>query len=473
MRQPPEPDGAPCAPPVEQPHRISHYAMKVSVRNLGVLRHAEFELGDLTLICGDNNTGKTYATYALYGFLSRWRNLLSVAIPKPAIVALSKHGLTRIDLGPIAKRASEIIRKGCEEYQRELSAVFATTHDHFEIAEFLAHIDDQAVISAAERAFERKRSGLDNDTIFSFIKASGDSDLAISLLTSESHAWPAQTLRDAISDTVIDLLFGSLFPRPFIASAERTGATMFRPELSVDPLDVNLFLDQVPDYPLPVTANVDFARRIGNVVKRSSYLADDHPHVLREFSDVVGGDYVVEENSTVRFQPTRQLSLTMDESSSSVRALLDIGLFLRHVARPGDLLMVDEPELNLHPRNQRRMARLFARLANLGIRVFATTHSDYIVKELNTLIMLNHDKPHLCRLAEREGYQREELVTPDQLRVYVAVRSETGTGDRAWQDYTLAPAPIDHELGIEARSFDETINEMNEIQDAIMWGDDE
>ena len=329
-------------------------------------------------------------------------------------------------------------------------------------------------MSVAEWAFERKRSGLDSDTIFAFIEASGDSDLAISLLMSDSHAWLAQTVRDAISDTVIDLLFGCSFPRPFIASAERTGATMFRPGLSDDPFDVNLFLDQVPDYPLPLTANVDFARRIGTVVKRSSFLADDHPHVLREFSDVVGGDYVVEENSTVRFQPTHhQLSLTMDESSSSVRALLDIGLYLRHVARPGDLLMVDEPELNLHPRNQRRMARLFARLANHGIRVFETTHSDYIDKELNTLIMLNHDKPHLCRLAEREGYQREELLTPDQLRVYVAVRSETGKGDRALKDYTLAPAPIDHELGIEARSFDETINEINELQDAIVWGDDE
>ena len=43
--------------------------MKISVENLGVLKQAEFELGDLTIICGSNNTGKTYATYALYGFL--------------------------------------------------------------------------------------------------------------------------------------------------------------------------------------------------------------------------------------------------------------------------------------------------------------------------------------------------------------------------------------------------------------------
>ena len=44
--------------------------MKIKVKNLGVLRQAEFELGDFTIICGENNTGKTYATSALYGWFS-------------------------------------------------------------------------------------------------------------------------------------------------------------------------------------------------------------------------------------------------------------------------------------------------------------------------------------------------------------------------------------------------------------------
>ena len=44
--------------------------MKVTVKDLGILKQAEFEVGDLTVICGANNTGKTYATYALYGFLA-------------------------------------------------------------------------------------------------------------------------------------------------------------------------------------------------------------------------------------------------------------------------------------------------------------------------------------------------------------------------------------------------------------------
>jgi predicted ATPase len=51
--------------------------MKVKIKNLGILKQAEFSLGDLTIICGGNNTGKTYATYALFGFLDTWRRLLT------------------------------------------------------------------------------------------------------------------------------------------------------------------------------------------------------------------------------------------------------------------------------------------------------------------------------------------------------------------------------------------------------------
>ncbi len=50
--------------------------MRVKIENLGVIKQADFEVGDLTIICGDNNTGKTYVNYALYGFLDYWNYFL-------------------------------------------------------------------------------------------------------------------------------------------------------------------------------------------------------------------------------------------------------------------------------------------------------------------------------------------------------------------------------------------------------------
>ena len=161
----------------------------------------------------------------------------------------------------------------------------------------------------------------------------------------------------------------------------------------------------------------------------------------------------------------------MDESSSSVRSLLDLGFYLRHIVQKGDLLMIDEPELNLHPENQRLVARLLARLVNIGIKVFVTTHSDYLVKEVNTLVMLSRDDPRLKELAAREKYGREELLAPDKIKTYVAKEDSIRCpgSQRRSRCQTLVPVVVD-ENGMNLSSFDDAIEDLARIQDEIIWG---
>ena len=437
--------------------------MKVSVENLGVLKKAEFEVGDFTLICGDNNTGKTYATYALYGFLSNWRRWLSVEIPRPTIDALRKKGIARIEVRPFAEQANAILKDGCDYYKKYLPNVLGAKADRFKETSFQISVDDHALHTVVKGAFERKKRGSEGKTIFSLSKEAGDSSLIVSLNDPEDQ--PHSVVQEEISDSMIELLFADVLPRPFMLSAERTGGTMFRDKLDRQSYEIT---SRPPDYPVPVQDNINFMRRAEHVVKPDSFLAIDDKNTLKEFANIIGGDFSVGRNGIIYFKPARRrVRLTMDESSSTVRSLLLLGLYLRHVARPGDLLMVDEPELSLHPKNQRRIARLFARLVNLGMRVFLTTHSPYFVKELNTLIMLNHDKPYLKKLVKEGTYRSDELLRPAQFKVYTA-ENKGGVAD-----YTLEPALIDAELGIEARSFDDTINEMNWIRDEIVWGGDD
>ena len=50
--------------------------MKFRFKNIGPIKEAELELGDLTIIAGRNNTGKTFLVYTLYGFFKGFRELL-------------------------------------------------------------------------------------------------------------------------------------------------------------------------------------------------------------------------------------------------------------------------------------------------------------------------------------------------------------------------------------------------------------
>ncbi len=468
-----------------------HSPLTVTVENLGVLRHAAFEIGDLTMICGNNNTGKTYATYALFGFLAGWKNLLQIKIPPSQIRPLLHDGVARIDVAAHAAKSTEALEIGCRLYTQQLPRVFASKATHFKNSKFKLELQPEKLQhETTNESFERN-IGSKKEELFSLRKKKNDVHLVVSLLADNQKTTRSLgMIRDVVADAIKDMVFGSFLPRPFIASAERTGAAIFQKELyfarnrlleemsradkDIDPM--RLFVKAYQDYPLPVNINVDFTQRLGVVAKRDSFLSNDHHWVLDDFADIIGGHHVVGNNDTLYFKPFGvRRRLLMVESSSAVRSLLDVGFYLRHVAEPGDLLMIDEPELNLHPENQRRVARLFARLVNLGIRVFVTTHSDYIVKELNTLIMLNQNTPNNRRIAEREGYRPEEFLSPGGVRVYIAEKSrvERGKGKRTIECQTLVRAPIDPSTGIEARSFDETINKMNDIQESIVWGDNE
>jgi hypothetical protein len=80
--------------------------------------------------------------------------------------------------------------------------------------------------------------------------------------------------------------------------------------------------------------------------------------------------------------------------------------------------------------------------------------------------MLNQNKEHLYTIQRKEKYQDSELLQADQVKVYVTEGIEEDTHYQ-----TLASAHITQELGIEVDSFDTTINKMNQIQAAIIWGD--
>ncbi len=458
------------------------------LKNIGILKQAEFSLGDLTLICGENNTGKTYTAYTLYGFLESWRKFINVPIDDAQIRTLQSDGALKIELTPYVEKANQMLAEACKNYCEQLDAVFAAPEGTFQHSEF--HIE-LSTISERDQGF-RTEIEIDQEPFFTASKESGSRVLIFALAVDRKKQTKINPIfvKDALRFTISSAIFSNSLPRPFISSVERTGAAIFSKELNfsrnrlldeigrsdqkIDPLD--LLSKSYKNYPVPVEDNVDFTRQISDIAKRKSFIAKEHPEVLDDFTDIVGGTYVITQSDLLYYLPKgTRLRLTMDQSSSSVRSLLDLNFYLYCEAREGDLLMVDEPELSLHPENQRRIARLFARLANLGVKVFITTHSDYIVKELNTLIMLNQDKAHLKRIAEKNGYKDSELINLDQVKVYIAEKALLPLEDgqkRRKRGYTLVPAKTHPRFGIEVSSFDKTINSMNRLQDEIVWGEE-
>ncbi|RRQ76184.1 hypothetical protein CQW39_22945 [Streptomyces griseofuscus] len=84
--------------------------------------------------------------------------------------------------------------------------------------------------------------------------------------------------------------------------------------------------------------------------------------------------------STIRFQEPGLLSepirpTNMGFGFSYALPVIVAGL----LARPGDLLIVENPEAHLHPGGQSKLGRFLARVAGTGAQVIVETHSDHVL----------------------------------------------------------------------------------------------
>ena len=451
--------------------------MDISIKNLGAISEANFTVGDLTVICGKNNTGKTYLTYAVYGFLDDWRNNnYTFLFDIDMSLLFLASGKEKISIDQCKEFIEQALLNANNSFAKKIKDIFSNQNNlqessfnlKIDICQLIKNIKNKKKINIVIDIGKTE----ENFTLFfnaDFISLETNSRIKKLYFT--------PFLNDLIKKGIIS----DFIPSSFVVSAERTGAALFQREVDftrsrlIDLMKETSINPQqllgrfTAEYPLPVKHNIDFIRDLPNIIDKQSEFSVNHPEVITAFNEIAGGDYAVNAVGGINYTPHNQpdIKLTLAESSSTVRSLVDISFYLKHLAKQGDLLMIDEPELNLHPENQRKIARLFAMLVNAGIRVFITTHSDYIIKEFNTLLLLNKQDQRIKELAEREGYQTSELLKPEQLNIYMTT-PDTNIKDR--KAYSLIAANISAENGIELTSFDEVIEDMNRIQDEIVWG---
>ena len=453
-------------------NQISEATFRFS--NVGPVKDAALKLGRLTVISGRNNTGKTYITYALYGFLKSWMSW--VTAPRildntleyfPSMTAMTedllKTGHSKVSLpsSELARQRRVLSRKIGRAFSSRFRDVFNSRRDSFRNADFIVEIDDQKPNQLPSPAILK----IGSHTIR--IRHDGEKIIA-DISSDDSSVADSRSYSNAPAAAYGVFLMQDLFPRPFILSAERLGISLFYRELDftknqlVDLLQrcandagkrpsPYWFINQTTSrYATPVKDNIDFTRSIPDLPRDPSPLAS---HKLFDYVKNMMQGYYSNANDDIRFiskaRKKGHFNIPLHLASSSARGLSDLYFYLRYSARQGQLLIIDEPESHLDTFNQVQFARLLSRFVGAGLHVVITTHSDYIVKELNNLIMLSRDIPDKKEISKRLGYSSDDELNAGYVRGYVA------------EDGGLTACNIGP-YGIEMPVFDLTIDDINE-----------
>ena len=154
--------------------------------------------------------------------------------------------------------------------------------------------------------------------------------------------------------------------------------------------------DNIPPHPLPLIKQVNFwLSEITSKVDLDIRKVTDLVYELRyKFHNGLSPDSFSAVNSA--YGLTSALPI--------ITALL--------AAKKGDLVIIENPESDLHPKGQSKMGELIARVAQAGVQVIIETHSDHILNGISVAVhdnLLSNELLNVCFFHKPNGKMNTEM----------------------------------------------------------------
>jgi len=447
--------------------------MQIEIKELGFIKNVKVDLDkNLTILCGPNNSGKTYLSYFIYG-LYKYRSDIKTL---NSLNKILEKGQIEFDLYElVSENDFELLKLHCINYTNQIHKVFAAENKNFSKTEINLSIKNKDyLLSRIKNRTIEAGLGIGGKSILKLIKDTNSTILNCIIIEKEkgdeNDDIPQIIISSFIDNFINKIVLDLIFNNVFIAPSERVAINIFSKELSLkrtvlvdkllelkenkkedDPFD--LISRRATRYPLPIRDMLEISEDLSNYKKNISQFNDFADEIEK---DIIKGQISISSDGDVQFQPDKAKSkkFPIHLTASSVKSLSNLIIYFRHLAKPNDFIIIDEPELNLHPDNQVLIARIIAKIVNKGFKVLISTHSDYIVREINNLITLK-SKPEL---AEELKYSNDELLNYKDVAAILFHYEKRKTENLKV-----------NETGFEVETIDKVINELNERSQRIYF----
>ena len=438
----------------------------VHVENFGKIKKADIEVAPLTFFLGDNNSGKSYIMTLIYGLLNlrlhfnqyylctdteeyaKCASFLESKLNKLEAGKQHNFVLTKEEMNNFEDLLNSILKENLDKFISELfnqSISIGELSVHFledNRFQFLLDSDiDESILIQCYKENRKLRSGY----VTLMYPKTNDEKISFFIC----YILESLLQRDFSDNSKENVMYLPTARTGFLLTYKSIVGQAMYDKFNLQSQEKNLLTRPTGDF-LSVLSSMmvnNEREKFENII---DFIQKEMLYGKISVADLPAHD--------IFYQPTdSEKSLPMYLSSGVVTELTPIVMLLKYC----DIttLLIEEPEISLHPELQWKMAKLLIRLANHEVPVFVTTHSDLIIQHVNNMLKLSKVKEKRESVMV-SGYEEIDLINDEKVKVYQFNTTE--------ENQTEIQKIICNDYGFETMTFYNTLkqlsNEIDEIE---------
>lgn len=382
--------------------------MKLKVENLAKINEAEVEVKNLTLFIGQNSTNKSYMAHVIYELLSFLNSyeekeqndkLSSKVITKNFKKSqfILKNIVSETYVGETNSEYTTIIFEMKNEninnllnnlYEDIIKAITKKINDSFHNNSDI--IQSIGVLLNLNKLFDSEQFEIRIHKKIEKI----DEELIVFYFLNNIITVIMRELKEQLAN-YYDIQYFPASRSGFMLAFDEIVAGLIRDKYKGQTSSAKLTkptIDFITNYSDIRTQkfNIKDAWKVGFNLNTDSDVIEQklvdflQNNIMKAF---IKEDKSNEDYSNYYLETENNIKLDLHLASSSILEIMPFVVFLQNNTNiKKTFFVIEEPEAHLHPKAQIQMARFIVMLTNTGAKVLVTTHSDYILGEINNCI---------------------------------------------------------------------------------------
>jgi predicted ATPase len=357
--------------------------MRLKLQNIGIIEEADINVDGITLIAGQNDSGKSTVGKVLYAIIKGFnqderlfeeeKNKRIVSLYQDIIKEIKNN--KNVDINEYLTK--EIIDSWTQKIERILTLDILTNESKVFIEASL--MDLKNYINAKHNTILQKELEIHN-WLYSEIKTRrnifrGNAISKFEIEDLEGKATIKNEEFDSYHDIELDNNLDIYYKEAYFIESPLVIDDQLRRFVGSETFQH--FTRSRQDELLKALANPAIA-------KISSF---DHSKIYKEISEIINGEITVDFLNGVRYNKKNQ-EIAIKNTAVGIKSFGLIQLLLKNNRLNNrSLLIIDEPEVHLHPTWQVKYAEILVRLSKeFAIPIVLTSHSPYFIEALEAFV---------------------------------------------------------------------------------------